>query len=64
MDFKNALGFVTWLTGVIVSLAIGFAMINKYLIIPHIPLIIIIIAGWFVIITTVLSIVLAFFKKK
>ena len=56
--------FITWLTGVIVSFMMGLAMVNKYLIIPHVPILVVIIAGWFVIITTALSIVLTFFKKN
>jgi len=63
-EFKNILSFITWLTGIIVSLAIGFAMINKYIIIPHIPIIVLIVAGWFVIVTTLISIALVFVKKK
>lgn len=60
---NNLLRFSTWLTGVIVSLMMGFAMINKYIIIPHIPILVVIVAGWAVIVITVLNIILAFFNK-
>ncbi len=60
---SNLLKFLTWLTGIIVSLMMGFAMINKYIIVPHVPILAVIIAGWAVLIMTVLNIILAFFKK-
>jgi hypothetical protein len=61
---KNSLlKFLTWLTGVIVSLMMGFAMINRYIIVPHVPILAVIIAGWAVLIVTVLNIILAIFKK-
>ena len=62
------LNFIAWLTGVIVSLAVGFAMVDGTLTVP-IWLggnIISIIAGWIVIVTTLLSVILAiidFFSK-
>jgi hypothetical protein len=60
---SNLLKFLTWLTGVIVSLMMGFAMINRYIIVPHVPITVVIIAGWAVLIMTVLNIALALFKK-
>jgi hypothetical protein len=60
---SNLLKFLTWLTGVIVSLMMGFAMINKYIIVPHVPILAVIIAGWAVLVVTVLNIILAIFKK-
>jgi hypothetical protein len=63
--FRNSLlRFSTWLTGIIVSLMMGFAMIEKYIIIPDIPIEIVIVAGWAVIVTTVVNIIVVFFKKK
>lgn len=53
------LNFIAWLTGVIVSLAVGFAMTNGTLIVPYIPEIISVVAGWIVIATTILSVILA-----
>lgn len=60
---KNVLNIVTWLTGVIVSLTVGFAMIGQTLTIPIIPAIIIVVAGWIVVLTTILSAILAILKK-
>lgn len=57
----RVLNFVAWLTGVIVSLAVGFAMIGGTLTLP-VWLggdILAFIAGWVVIITTLLGAVLA-----
>jgi len=55
------LGVVAWLTGVIVSLAVGFAMIGGTLTVPgwiggdSVAMI----AGWIVVVTTVLGVILA-----
>jgi predicted membrane protein len=56
------LGFVAWLTGVIVSLAVGFAMIGGTLAVPYIGLVNVI-AGYIVVISTALGVVLAITKK-
>ncbi len=53
------LKFSTWLTGIVVSLMMGFAMVNKYIIVPKVPILAVIIAGWAVIVTTVLNVVLS-----
>ena len=64
-NIKGILNFVAWLTGVIVALAVGFAMVgpNPTLTIPWIPEIVTIVAGWIVVVTTVLSAVLAILKQ-
>lgn len=51
------LSFLVWLAGVIVSLAVGFALINKTLSVPYIG-IANIIAGWIVVITTILGVLI------
>ena len=58
---SKVLNFVAWLTGVIVSLAVGFAMIGGTLTLPSWlgGDILAMIAGWVVIITTVVGVVLA-----
>jgi biotin transporter BioY len=62
---KNAnnklLNFVAWLTGVIVSLSVGFAMIDNILSLPSYlgGMTVAMIAGWVVVITTAVSVVLA-----
>ena len=57
----KVLSIVAWLTGVIVSLAVGFAMTGDgpLNVIPYIPAVVTTVAGWIVIITTILSAVLA-----
>lgn len=59
----KALNFVGWLTGVIVSLAVGFAMTGRILTVPYIPSIVTMVAGWIVVITTLLSVILAILKQ-
>lgn len=61
----KVLNFVAWLTGVIVSLSVGFGMIGGTL---SLPLwlggdIVAQIAGWIVVITTLLSVVLAILEQ-
>ena len=55
------LSFVTWLAGVVVSLSVGFAMIGGTLTLPWWlgGSVLAIIAGWVVVISTLLSAVLA-----
>lgn len=52
-----------WLTGVLVSLAVGFGMIDQVLTIRWIPVIVTVWAGWVVVILTLLSIVLAIIER-
>ena len=59
---QKLLSFVAWLTGIIVSLAVGFALIGGDLYVPWIG-IINVIAGWVVVITTILSVLLAIVHK-
>jgi hypothetical protein len=51
------LSFLVWLAGVIVSLAVGFALKDKILSVPHLG-IANQIAGWIVIITTLLGVLI------
>ena len=60
---SSALNFVAWLTGVIVSLAVGFALTGGTLTVPYIPGIVTVLAGWVVIITTLIGVVLAVLNK-
>ncbi len=59
---SRLLSFVAWVTGVIVSLAVGFALIGGTLSVPKIG-VVNIWAGWIVVVTTALGAVLAIFKK-
>ncbi|MEK6906130.1 MAG: hypothetical protein AABW81_00745 [Nanoarchaeota archaeon] len=56
---SKILSIVAWLTGVIVSLAVGFGMIDGNLTVRWLPNIVTMVAGWIVIVTTVVSVVLA-----
>jgi len=58
---NKLLSFVAWLTGVIVSLSVGFAMIDNILSLPSYlgGTSVAMVAGWIVVITTALSLVLA-----
>lgn len=60
---KNLLSFIAWLTGILVSLAVGFAMTGGTLTVPWMPVLVTQIAGWVVVITTVVSAVLALMKQ-
>ena len=58
------LNFVAWLTGVLVSLAVGFGMIGGTLTLPTWlgGDVVAMIAGWIVVITTALSAILTLIK--
>jgi len=59
---SKVLSLIAWLTGVIVSLAVGFALIGGTLSVPYIG-IVNVIAGWVVVATTVIGIVMAILNK-
>ena len=59
---KGLLGIIAWITGVLVSLAVGFGMIDGSLVVPYIG-IVNQIAGWVVVIGAVISVVMAIFHK-
>jgi hypothetical protein len=56
---KKLLGFVAWLTGIIVSLAVGFAMTGDTLSVPYLPPTVSVVAGWIVVVTALITVVLA-----
>ena len=58
----KVLNFVAWLTGVIVSLAVGFALIGGTLSVPYIG-VVNTIAGWVVIVTTIISAIMAILQQ-
>ena len=62
---SSILNLVVWLTGVIVSLAVGFGMIGGTLSLPTWlgGTVVAMIAGWIVVITTLLSVILALIKQ-
>ncbi|NPE27180.1 hypothetical protein HNV12_04230 [Methanococcoides sp. SA1] len=59
----NLIGVITWIVGILVSLAVGSGMIDGTLVIPMIPMIITVIAGWIVVIGAIISLILAIFNK-
>ena len=59
---RKVLNFIAWLTGVIVSLAVGFALISGTLSVPYLG-VVNDIAGWVVVITTLLSVILALLNQ-
>ncbi len=64
-ETSSVLNLVAWLTGVIVSLSVGFAMVDKLLTLPTWlgGSVVAQIAGWIVVITTLLSVVLALIRQ-
>jgi len=56
-------GIVAWLTGLLVALAVGFGMISKTLVIPRLPEIVTVGAGWVVVVLALLGAVLAIFER-
>lgn len=62
---STVLNIVTWLTGILVSLSVGFAMIDGTLGLPVWlgGSVLALIVGWIVVISTVVSAVLAVLEK-
>ena len=58
---RALLGFVAWLTGIIVSLSVAFAMIDGTLGLPVWlgGVQVAVVAGWIVVITTIVGLILA-----
>ena len=63
MKEGNLIEILVWIVGVISALAVGSGMIDGTLVIPAIPTVITIIAGWVVVIGAILSLILAIFSK-
>jgi|TARA_B100001971_G_C18132420_1_gene505599 hypothetical protein len=62
---SQILNLVTWFTGVVVSLAVAFGMINGSLTVPilnQVPYLMVAV-GWIVVITTLVGAVLAILQK-
>ena len=60
---SGAVNLAAWLTGVLVSLAVGFGMIDGVLPIQWLPNVVTVIAGWIVVILTIVSVILAIVNK-
>lgn len=59
MEERGFLGLVMWIVGVLVSLAVGFGMVDQVLIVRWIPVIITQIAGWVVVIGALVGVIMA-----
>ena len=60
------MGVIAWITGILVSLAVGFGMIAKTLTVPFLSAgnnIITVVAGWIVVIGAVISVIMVIFNK-
>lgn len=59
--------FLAWIVGILVSLAVGAGMIDKTLTVPFISNfmngIIIVAAGWIVVIGAIISVIVAIFER-
>lgn len=64
---SSIVNLAVWLTGVLVSLAVGFGMIGEngvpILPITYIPDVVTIVAGWIVVILTLVSVILTLIDK-
>lgn len=64
---STLVNIVVWLTGILVSLAVGFGMVGKTLTVPYISDIasgaITVWAGWIVVILTLLGVILAIVER-
>ena len=63
MAENGLISVITWIVGVLVSLAVGSGMIDGTLGIPAIPEVITVIAGWIVVVGAIISVILAIFNK-
>lgn len=51
-------GLIAWLVGILVSLAVGSGMIGETLTIPYIPGVVTVVAGWLVVVLTLVGVLL------
>jgi len=64
-NMHKLLNIVAWLTGILVSLSVGFGMIGGTLSLPTWlgGSLVAMIAGWIVVVTTILSVILAILER-
>jgi len=60
---RDMLNLVVWVAGVLVSLAVGFGMIDGTLGVRYLPMAVTAIAGWVVVILALLGVVLGITDK-
>lgn len=65
ITLKKLLNFFAWLTGIIVSLAVGFSMISGTLTLPNWlgGDIVAMVAGWVVVVSTFIGVLMAILSK-
>ena len=63
--FSALIALAVWITGVLVSLAVGFGMVNEVLTLPSWlgGSTVAMVAGWIVVVLTLVSVVLAIIEK-
>jgi hypothetical protein len=59
---ETLVNFAVWVAGVIVSLAVGLALINGTLSVPYLG-VLNVVAGWIAVVLTVLGVIGALLKK-
>jgi len=62
MAKTNLLNVIMWIVGVLVSLAVGFGMVDGVLTVRWVPEVATVIAGWIVVIGVVLGVIMAIAK--
>jgi hypothetical protein len=60
---KKFWAFLMWLLALLIALAVGFGMTSGTLLIKWLPAIVTVVAGWFVIVLTLIGLVMAIFEK-
>ncbi|MDP3026206.1 MAG: hypothetical protein Q8N63_00745 [Nanoarchaeota archaeon] len=60
---SGLVNIAAWVTGILVSLAVGFGMVDGVLNVRFIPAVVTVIAGWLVVILTIISVILAIANK-
>ena len=63
MNTGNLIAILLWFVGIIVTLSVGSGMIQHVLVIPYVPEIVTEIAGWTVVVISIIGVVLEVFSK-
>lgn len=58
----SVMSVLTWIVGIIVSLAVGFALVGGTLAVPYLG-VVNVIAGWVVVVGAIISVIMAIFGK-
>ncbi|PIN92747.1 hypothetical protein COU54_05805 [Candidatus Pacearchaeota archaeon CG10_big_fil_rev_8_21_14_0_10_31_24] len=57
------ISLILWVVGILIALAVGFGMTSGVLVIPSIPSVLTVSAGWIVVVLTLLGAILAIIEK-